>query len=97
MNTTAAEGVAAAVEPTVGRIVHYQLSPHDVAEISDHRVRKSIGGAPVDVGQVVPAIIVSIQDRGVNLRCILDGYDFFWALKRLEGDTAGTWSWPPRV
>ena len=62
-------------------------------------------GNSVTPGQQVPAIITAVWPTSVNLRCILDGTDEFWATSRLcytpEGDhpTAapmGMWQWPLR-
>lgn len=88
------------MDVTLGRIVHYKLSPHDVAEITDHRVRRQLGGPPIEVGQEVAAVVTSVyagESSTCNLRLILDGYDFFWALRRYEGDVDGSWHWPERV
>ena len=55
-------------------------------------------GNQVASGQEVPAIIVAVHgdtpDSAVNLRCLLDGTDTFWATSRLRGTQGGMWSWP---
>lgn len=88
------------MDVTLGRIVHYTLDPHDVAEIADHRVRQNLGGSPVDVGQDVAALVTLTYEGEAtlcNLRVIMDGYDFFWANRRELGDKPGTWHWPERA
>ena len=65
-------------------------------------------GNSVGDGQLVPAMIVAVWGPAcVNLRCILDGTDEFWATSRnlytqpSEDAPAtppqGMWIWPPRV
>lgn len=83
------------MQPTLGRIVLYTISDEDAAGIADHRVRKNLGGAPIAEGDVFPAIIVRVwPDETVNLRVLLDGHDFFWAIARTETVGAGAWAWP---
>lgn len=85
--------------PTVGRIVHYQLSDADCMSI------RQLPGAhnPVHEGQVLPAVVVAVFTVGdtspapANLQVLLDGDGSYWATSRLEGDAPGTWAWPPRT
>lgn len=70
-----------------------------------HRALKS--GAQVHVGnsvkdgQVVPAIIVAVwgntPECAVNLKCLLDGTDDFWATSVSVGDKPGSFAWPVRA
>ena len=93
-----------------GRIVHYVLTEADAVTITDRRV-PGVGhgeswpagaqahvGNPVEAGEHIPAMIVEIfGDNGcINLHCILDGNDSFWATSRLpdlEDKAPGTWHW----
>lgn len=55
-------------------------------------------GNSVSKGTVVPAIIVAVWGAVcVNLHCVLDGTDSFWATSRNEGALDGQWAWPPRA
>jgi hypothetical protein len=89
--------------PSLGRIVHYRLSEHDVAEIDRESPRRTGGVGvqrnPVSVGQVYPAQVVATFGSGTtaNLAVQLDGAAQHWATSRVEGDSPGTWCWPPRV
>lgn len=90
--------------PTVGRIVHYQLSDGDVALIDRHgidRMGRTDRNA-ARAGQVYPAMVVAVFDPSTgsaNLKVFLDGGAGaeYWATSRVEGDEPGQWSWPPRV
>lgn len=54
-------------------------------------------GNDVTVGDVVPGIIVRVwDDTTVNVQCLLDGTDRFWATQRQLGTDVGSWFWPPR-
>ncbi|WP_214317029.1 hypothetical protein [Nonomuraea sediminis] len=90
-------------KPTIGRIVHYRLSGHDVSMIDLHNMQ-SYGGqgivrSPVKLGEVYPAIVVRTfegAEKTVNLQVLLDGNTTYWATSRSEGPDHGQWSWPPR-
>ncbi|MBT2234740.1 hypothetical protein [Nonomuraea sp. NEAU-A123] len=90
--------------PTIGRIVHYKLSGHDVSMINLESMQ-SFGGqgvvrSPVKLGDVFPAIITrTFEGAGtaVNLQVFLDGNHSYWATSRSEGTDHGQWSWPPRA
>jgi len=90
------------VKPTVGRIVHYRMSEHDVKA-----VRTQLRANPTALldqsnlpraGQCYAALVTSVTGHpDVNLKVFMDGpFDYFVA-SRVEGDQAGTWCWPPRV
>jgi len=97
------------MKPSLGRIVHYQLTEQDASEINRRRVpgaghgegwpagAQAHHGNPVHVGELVAAVVVCVFETCVNLRCLLDGTDTFWATSRAEGTVTGTWSWPERV
>jgi len=95
-------------EPTLGRIVLYRLSEYDAQAINKRRkdaydsaAYANNNGIVVHVGnqasegQQVPAVIVRVWQGGaVNLQCLLDGNDVYWATSRKEGEDGNTWSWP---
>ena len=93
------------MKPTIGRIVHYTLAPHDLAPEYQHQV-----------GRIRPAIIAetsgnekhdaSQSGSAVNLQVFRDGSNdgphggIFWKTSVLftENPTdLGMWSWPPRI
>ncbi|SDI20040.1 hypothetical protein SAMN05421505_1387 [Sinosporangium album] len=90
--------------PTIGRIVHYKLSGHDVSMI-DLESMQSFGGqgvirSPAKLGDVLPAIITRTYEgsgTAVNLQVFLDGNHSYWATSRSQGTDHGQWSWPPRA
>ncbi|MFG3438314.1 hypothetical protein ACGF0J_13815 [Nonomuraea sp. NPDC047897] len=90
--------------PTIGRIVHYKLSGHDVSMIDLHNMQ-SYGGqgivrSPVKLGDVYPAMVVRTfegAEKTANLQVLLDGNTSYWATSRSEGPDQGQWSWPPRA
>lgn len=60
-------------------------------------------GNPVSVGDELPLHVVRVwpgefgPDKvGVNGQVLLDGNDQLWVTSVAEGETPGTWSWPPR-
>lgn len=90
-------------QPTIGRIVHYQLSAQDVKQIAEHRAAVGLAAGKcnaVEAGQVYPAIVVrrwgTSPQSSVNLQVLLDGPDAHWVTSRGEGDQPGTWAWPTR-
>jgi hypothetical protein len=94
------------VQPSIGRIVLYQLAEHDVADINRRRAGRATRerldratlGNHAEAGQVFPAIVVRHFGAGTcNLRILLDGTDTHWATSRTEGTTPGTWAWPART
>ncbi|WP_214103229.1 hypothetical protein [Acrocarpospora catenulata] len=88
------------MQPTIGRIVHYTLNAGDAQIIESRRAQSDRVGNHVEAGQVYPALVVRVFDPSaptVNLQVYLDGDDSYWATSRTEGDTPGSWSWPPRV
>lgn len=86
--------------PTLGRVVHYRLSEGDVDNVLAFRADKDyFVGNGVSEGQTYPAQVVATFNGGAscNLVVTLDGKDTLWVTSRPEGDTPGTWTWPPRV
>ncbi|WP_129308004.1 hypothetical protein [Streptomyces sp. L2] len=99
--------------PSVGRIVHYQLTEHDATDINRrrqdfHQSRSAdertgfVGhvGNHAAAGDVYPAVIVRVWSESTttcNLQVLLDGTDTYWATSRAEGSEAGTWAWPERA
>ena len=89
-------------QPTVGRIVHYQLSGSDVTVIDQRCPLVNTSGQTlrnsVREGSVLPAMVTAVFGPGcANLKVSLDGLGEYWATSRAEGDAPGQWSWPPRV
>jgi hypothetical protein len=89
--------------PTIGRIVHYKLSGHDVSMINLESMQ-SFGGqgvvrSPVKLGDVFPAIITRTLEgeKALNLQVFLDGNHSYWATSRSEGTDHGQWTWPVRA
>lgn len=90
--------------PTVGRIVMYKLSEHDVDEIYKRRVSKGFQGNTVATGGVHPAMVVNTwgtnPDSAVNLQVFLDGDDSYWASSRTVArgqNDQGYFTWPVRA
>lgn len=86
------------MKPSIGRIVHYTIAEHDLAQLTkDASVKRNA----VEVGHVYPAMIVrtwgDTEGSSVNLQVFLDGDCSYWATSRGEGDGHGQWSWPPRA
>jgi hypothetical protein len=89
--------------PTIGRIVHYTLTDHDVAQIAARRTGagdKSIGNT-VTAGDVFPLMITRVwgptEESAVNGQVFLDGDDVLWVTSRQQGDGPSTWREPERV
>lgn len=83
--------------PTIGRMVHYKMSAHDVASISAKRLKDGTSGNTPATGELYPATIVRVWNgdhAGVNLQVHLDGPDAHWATSRNEGESEGQWIWP---
>lgn len=89
------------MQPTIGRIVLYRLTETDVVLINKVGQSSQVQHNPVYEGQVYPATVVAVFGNGehANLKVFLDGGPGaeYWATSRPEGDTPGTWCWPPRV
>lgn len=95
--------------PTLGRIVLYRVTAEDARVINKRRA--DFVGSPssmhgyqphfgneVTAGDQFPAMVVAVIDGDmVNLTVQLDGTDTYWATSRPEGESLGTWCWPPRV
>lgn len=90
------------MQVTIGRIVHYQLSAGDVAQIDNRHpiARGQTVRNRVSEGDVLPAMVVAVfspNSSTANLKVFLDGEDCYWATSRGLGDAPGTWAWPPRA
>lgn len=99
------------MNPTIGSIVHYQLSDEDARQINRRRLdfanaRSATAGTgfighvgnQAEAGQVCPAMVVrTFGGSSANLQVMLDGSDTYWATSRGEGDLPGQWTWPPRI
>lgn len=84
--------------PTVGRIVHYQLSAADAELIDQLHAFDQTARNPVREGQVYPAQVTAVFSPScVNLVVQLDGIAQYWATSRQPGDQPGAWFWPPRT
>lgn len=87
--------------PTIGRIVHYRLSEHDVAQINQSRADGVGRGNSVAAGDVFPLMITrawgNTEGSAVNGQVLLDGNDSLWVTSRVEGDGPFQWFVPPRV
>lgn len=87
--------------PSVGRIVHYKFSEHDLGHVSD---RASNLNTPRQ-GDVYPMVILrawagpdgATETTCVNGRVLLDGLHDLWKTSCAQGDGEGQWSEPPRV
>ncbi len=90
--------------PTIGRIVHYKLSPEDIGRIQARRAAAGFEFNTHDAGDIVPLVIVRVWPDewgpgipGVNGQALLDGPDTAWVTSAREGSEPGQWSWPERV
>lgn len=87
--------------PSIGSVVHYQLSANDCATVDLQSPQRDGDGRylrnPVSEGQVLPAQVVAVFGPVcVNLVVQLDGRGQHWVTSRCLGDQPGTWSWPAR-
>lgn len=86
-----------AQKPSIGRVVHYVLAPHDLPADKQHCV-----------GEERPAVIVRVwgndEHSGVNLQVFVDGGNdgfkdgTYWKTSVLpsSGPVPGCWHWPER-
>lgn len=81
------------MEPSIGRIVHYRVSAHDVSSPAP----SFHAGNSLFEGDVYPAMIVRVFGKYVNLQVFIDANCSLWVTSRVEGDENGQWFWPPRV
>lgn len=83
------------IVPTVGRVVLYRLSDHDVRQIL--RMSGFKPGNDVKVGDVLPATVVKTwgewPESAVNLQVMLDGPGTYWCPSRVVGDVPGSYHW----
>lgn len=85
--------------PSVGRIVHYRLTEHDVNDIF---VAHGTATGRYEIGDVLPAQIIRVYDEGrhIDLSVNLGGALLLrHAVTELPGgdDGTGQWFWPPRA
>ncbi len=84
-------------ELTLGRIVHYTVSDHDLNNLTPGLSVQTGNHNAVRAGSVYPAMVVGVNsENSANLQVFIDGDASFWATSRSEGDTPGTWAWPVR-
>ncbi len=78
--------MATAVEPTVGRIVHYRPKPDDPPGV--------LHNSP----EFLPALVTRafLNTQGVNLKVFCDGPGIVHMTDVAEGDGPGQWQWPKR-
>jgi hypothetical protein len=98
------------VSPTIGRILHYRLTPKDAAAVNKRRddwVNSSQAaletgaqahwGNPVRAGEYYPVIVTKVWNPEMfNGQVLLDGTDTLWVTSVHQGVEPGTWCWPPR-
>jgi hypothetical protein len=90
------------MQPSIGRVVHYQLSEDD-AQLITHRRQtvQGLHGNFAQAGQIYAATVVQVWETNpngaCNLQVHLDGTDTHWATSRTEGTAPGTWAWPART
>jgi hypothetical protein len=87
--------------PSVGRIVHYTLTPRDATQIAEHRARnRGEAGGEVQAGDVLPMLIVKVwgqaEQSAVNGQVMLDGNDSHWVQSACLGEGPGTFRWPKK-
>lgn len=98
------------MKPTIGRIVHYQLTARDAEAINRRRrhaednmaeIRlRQTGyqahvGNKVNAGVSVPMIVTAVWAGDlVNGQVFLDGNDTFWVMSAPQGGEEGQWEWP---
>jgi hypothetical protein len=99
------------MNPSIGRIVVYRLDKWEADAVNKRRgaaivsgIAKRQEGCMAHVGNVVregdqfPAVVVRVwSGSGINAQVLLDGTDTLWTCSRVEGNSAGNWSWPERV
>jgi hypothetical protein len=73
------------MDPTIGRIVVYTPTEKEQQQIAGR------GSTPQ---KQVPAIIVAVEKKTVNLKVFCDGPETLYASKVEEGKKEGQWSWP---
>jgi hypothetical protein len=79
---------------TVGRTVHYRMTPSDCEHIGPP------ANAEHNPGQLVPAIVVRVWEHEpdmCNLRVLFDGHEVAWKTSIRRGDEPGQWAWPERA
>lgn len=96
--------------PSVGRIVHYKLTPNDVRRIENDREHYDLAANSVNPGDVYPMLIVRVWAPGnpasaVQGQVFLDGEDSLWVTSvsqaqptvGVDAEPEGSWFEPPRV
>jgi len=73
------------MDPTIGRIVVYTPTEKEQQQIT------GVGSTPQ---KQVPAIIVAVDKKTVNLQVFCDGPDCRYVPNVEEGKKAGQWAWP---
>lgn len=79
--------MAMAMEPTIGRIVHYRPKHEDPPGVW--------AGSP----EFLPAIVTRVLQNtvGVNLKVFCDGPGIVHVTNVTAGDAPGQWQWPRGV
>jgi hypothetical protein len=83
------------MKPTIGRIVHYNLSDEDKEVLRSEGMN--------NISDVLPAVVVNVHNEEcINLKAIVDGsHPGLWRvhvpmLKEGEEVSGFSWIWPPK-
>jgi hypothetical protein len=82
------------MNPTLGRIVHFNVSTEVAAKLNQ------LGGKRYNMSEKVPGMIVRIHDNSAcNLTLFPDSEDTLRVVNvpYSTGSQPGTWNWPERI
>ncbi len=77
-------GYSLSPPPSMGRIVTYNTTKED---------REFMGSS----ASQLPAIIVSVEEKGINLQVFMEGPGTLWKTSIKTGNEEGQWQWPVRI